>query len=432
MQSIGIKSSGKIRASSPKVASKLGSDSTGSGIKKAIDTTKPSQEAEANQNNEELEQDLIENETEVQVKEETELEKKNNLDKLLKRGLTTKEGKTDENKKIDKEAGKEIDKEWLDNSSAKEKDGKRTDILTDGDALKDVLKNDKDSIAKKYPGIDRPGPSSSGSPKAEAKPQAGDNNVNGSSGGSGNGSDGNSSLNNGGNSGSNGNGSGSSISKLSDGGSSNNSHNHSNSGSFNGGNTIDIPNPNNGQGGGARDFPRNDNNGGGNIHQPGDHGHSGDAHVAHTKFEALYTEGHLQGKVIQASSSQEAQRITAALKDIGAFKEIQQNGNSIRLSGFNAELSHDIHEAHGKIIGDEFQSGNIDKVSFEGVKENIAGNLTSMLETKANEIGSTDHNIASNCKDGTCEVSVERNQNQIREQNQESPEPEVNKDEQIA
>lgn len=39
----------------------------------------------------------------------------------------------------------------------KEGEGKRTDILKDGDRLKDELAHDKDSIAKRYDGISRPG-----------------------------------------------------------------------------------------------------------------------------------------------------------------------------------------------------------------------------------------------------------------------------------
>lgn len=423
MVKIGINTSSKAKTASSRAKPKLAGNGPGSGIKKAISTTKPDtgNEAETNKTNEELEKDLQEEGVESSAREETAIEKKEKLDKLLKRDLT-KDSK--DNKKSDKakekDNGKEIDKEWLDNTQAKEKDGKRTDILKDGDQLKDVLRNDKKSIAERYPGIERPGASSGASPKETPKPQENNGNSNGSN--NNGGSDGGSSLNNG--NGQNGGG----ISKLSDGGSgsSNSGHNHAPiNDNSNGGNSTTRPNQ--GNGGGAIDFPRNNHDGGGSVQEP-DHGH-GDHQVAHTKFESLFTEGHLEGKTMQARSVEDAQRITATLKDVGAFNNVEQNGNSIKVSGFNAEKSHDVHEAYGKVLGREFLAGNIEKFSFDGVNENIAGQLSEMLESKAGEIGSQNHNIESNCNDGSCNVSVTQNQNEAQQQEQNIQEPQINQNE---
>jgi hypothetical protein len=391
MVNIGTKTSTKIQTASPKQSLKLGNNSSGNGIKKAISTTKPSDEVDTNKTNEELEKDLQEEGVETSDREETALEKKKNLDKLLKEGRPgKKEGKEKKDtKEVSKEPGKEVDEEWQKNTNAKDKDPKRTDILKDRDQLKDVLKHDKDSIAKRYPGLERPGSSSSSASPKEGSSPSQNSNVNNPS-----------------------NGSDSGISKLSDGGTGGSSGNgggvsqNNHSQNFNSGSGF-----NNNQNFGNRDlnnFPRN-NHDGGQVQEPNHEGHN---QVAHTKFESLFTEGHLEGKILEARSSEDAQRIAATLRDVGAFSNIEQNGNSIKISGFNAEKSHDVHEAYGKVLGREFLEGSINSFSFAGVDEGIAGNLTKMLEEKAGEIGSNNHNINSSCSDGVCNVTVENNQEQ--------------------
>ena len=380
MVSIGTKSSSTAKTS----LANLSASSAGP-IKKAIASAKPSEETDATGKDEALEKNSLQNEAQENVKKETELEKKKNLDKLLNRGLAIKKGEktekeTEAKAAPDKDTNKEIDKEWTKNSSAKDDADKSRFEKAREDGLQDQLKYDKDSIAKKYLGLDRPG--ASGSPSSEAK-ASGSGSINNT-----NNSNDNSNFNNGNNlgtGGSQGNSGNYGVSKLSD-----NSHNHVQS--------------------------RHNFNDCGSVTRP-DPGHLDHSHKAHTAFESLYTEGHIKGNMIQTGSSEDAQRITAGLRGLGVFDSIQQEGNSIRLSGFNSEKSHDIHEAQRNILGQEFLAGRITHFDFEGVNESVAGDLTKMLEGKAQAIGSTQHSIDSNCDEGVCKVSLGQ-KTQNTEQNQ--------------
>lgn len=411
MVSIGTKSSFKPQTGLAKLGLNLGASNDGP-IKKAITSAKPNEESDSTGKDEVLEKNSLQNEAQENVKKETELEKKKNLDKLLSRGLAIKKGEktereTEPKDTKDKDSNKDIDKEWTKNSSAND-DGEKSrfEKAREG-GLQDQLKNDKDSIAKKYPGLDRPG--ASGSPSSESKSlNSGSSN--------GNSSNDNSNFNNGnnfGNSGFQGSSNNSGISKLSE-----NSHNHNQvqpRNNFGDGGSVTRPDLNFGPRGGGfghNDFPRD--NGRGDVNGP-DQGHSDHSHKAHNAFESLYTQGHIKENVIQTGSSEDAQRITAGLRGLGVFDNIRQEGNSIRLSGFNSEKSHDIHEAQRNILGQEFLAGRITNFDFESV----ASNLTKMLESKAQAIGSTQHNIESNCDDGVCKVSLGQKTENVTQNQQE-------------
>lgn len=412
MVSIGTKSSFKAQPGFAKLGVNLGASNSGP-IKKAITSAKPSDETDSTGKDEALEKNSLQNEAQESVKNETELEKKKNLDKLLSRGLSIKKGEktekeTEAKAAPDKDTNKEIDKEWTKNSSAKDDGEKSRFDKAREDGLQDQLKNDKDSIAKKYPGLDRPG--ASGSPSSEAK-APGSGSINNT-----NNSNDNSNFNNGNNlgtGGTQGNSGNSGVSMLSD-----NSHNHAQPRhNFNDGGSVIRPDHHHGPGGGGiglNDFHRDNGNSG--VNRP-DLGHSDHSHRVHNAFESLYTEGHIKGNVIQTGSNEDAQRITAGLRGLGVFDSIQQEGNSIRLSGFNSEKSHDIHEAQRNILGQEFLAGRITHFDFEGVNESVAGDLTKMLEGKAQAIGSTQHSIDSNCDEGVCKVSLGQ-KTQNTEQNQ--------------
>ncbi len=419
MVSIGTKSSSTAKTS----LANLSASSAGP-IKKAIASAKPSEEIDATDKDEALEKNSLQNEAQENVKRETEIEKKKNLDKLLNRGLAIKkdektEKETDAKAAPGKDTNKEIDKEWTKNSSAKDDADKSRFEKAREDGLQDQLKYDKDSIAKKYPGLDRPGASGSPSSEAKASGSGSSNNTNNSND--------NSNFNNGNNlgtGGSQGNSGNSGVSKLSD-----NSHNHVQPRhNLNDGGSVMRPDLNQGPRGGGfghNDFPRD--NGNSNVNRP-DLGHLDHSHKAHTAFESLYTEGHIKGNMIQTGSSEDAQRITAGLRGLGVFDSIQQEGNSIRLSGFNSGISHDIHEAQRNILGQEFLAGRITNFNFEGVNESVAANLTKMLESKAQAIGSTQHSIGSDCSDGVCRVSLgqktqntEQNQQEQYAQNENNP-----------
>ncbi len=108
------------------------------------------------------------------------------------------------------------------------------------------------------------------------------------------------------------------------------------------------------------------------------------------------------------------------------------NGNAIELSGFNANQNHAIHELQQNLLAREFLNGNISSFNFNGVDESINSNFTEMLQARAQELGSENHSISSQCSDGFCSVSIEQNQEQNQIQQQEFSQEEQQQAQNIA
>jgi hypothetical protein len=339
-----------------------------------------------------------------EAKQETETEKKKNLDRLLKRGLTS---KTAENKDSKKDTDKKnTNKEWQENSKAKEGEEKSRFQRAREQGFQDELRNDKDSIAKKYPGIERPGAGSRSGGGSQQQQQ--NQNSNGGAGNSGNGGVG-------------GNSGVSRLAQQSNGGSgsSNGSGGLVNNQRFSQTTPGFRQNQNFGNNGFVNQRPNNNLGNRFNDLKPID-----EAPNTRTAFKSLFANNQVSGKEIHAKSVDDANRIASSLRKIGAFENVETNGSSINVSGFNKLQSDDAHKAHGQVLGKEFLQGNISGFSFNDLDPETASTLQGLLSERADQLGSTNHNINSSCDDGVCHVNV--NQSQEAEQS----DPQIHQEEQ--
>lgn len=350
----------KITAAKIRPASSGTNSSSSTGIKKAITTTTKTNES-SSQNEAELSEEGVETTDEVTANEKTATEKKKNLEKILKRGLgTDKKTKEDPKEKTDQE----VNKEWNKNPNVKENESRFDDARKKG--LQETLKYDKESIADRYSQLERPGSNSndSGISKLSDSQSPARNN-------------------------SNGNSASYPTASL---GTRAPSGNGASAGVYSGSAAV-YPNQQHHHGSGVTTRPIN------NDGTPSQTHHD-------STLEKLFVNKSVEGKNIGFSSEEAAARAGDFITSNGSFQNVRVNGSELTVSGFNPNLDHEVHQAYGDFIANEFAAGNISQLSFLGVDENYLGDLSSAINERAQELGNDNLNIGSNCANGVCQVDI--------------------------